>query len=508
MIIDSHVHFCGNGDPYDPDAGVKLVRNAMRAGIGACVASHVITTGPDGGAFPSSAKLRAANDFAAVQARKNPGRLCFFVYLNPQNPDWESELRRGIQNGAVGIKLWIALKNPSGGLEETAAVLRAAAAARLPVLLHVFNRTGGNLPGEIDMAEFAYLSRAVPDCVMIAGHTGGNWRESSGMLKYCSPNTFWELGGSNPDRGMVDGILKFCPPERLLYGSDAPGRAFFPQIWKILESRLSDAERELVFCRNAQRIFRIPDPASCGEIEPFAGIPLPPGMEEDHFCFCGKYPFDRRPAVTPSDFDRLLASSGFTCAYPAAFECIFHIDLLESNQEFQSQCAGLHRLRPLAVVNPDAHNWEAVLDHALSSGAFAGIWVSPAFHCWKLPDRRFYGFFRRCKEAELPVWINCGFAEPRFFHSSLRIRPVEDAEILDFLKEAPEIACVFQGRIPPGVLPRRKKCRWVLSSLSDYGGKLESFLRMENAPELVWGSEFPFRDLREVRASVSAQNRS
>ena len=119
MIIDSHVHFCGNGDPYDPDAGVKLVRNAMRAGIGVCVASHVITTGPDGGAFPSSAQLRAANDFAAVQVRKNPGRLCFLVYLNPQNPDWELELERGIRNGAVGVKLWVALKNADGTLEET-----------------------------------------------------------------------------------------------------------------------------------------------------------------------------------------------------------------------------------------------------------------------------------------------------------------------------------------------------------------------------------------------------
>ena len=506
MIIDSHVHFCGTRKPYEPDLGAELVRSAMRSGVGACIASHVFNDPAyGGGAYPASAPLRRMNDFAAEQARRNRGRLYFLVYLNPQNPDWELELERGIRNGAVGVKLWVALKNADGTLEETEAVLRRAAEAGLPVLLHVFNRTGGNLPGEIDMAEFAFLSRTVPDCVMIAGHTGGNWRESLGMLEACSPNAFWETGGSNPDRGMVDGILRFCPPERLIYGSDAPGRAFFPQIWKILESRLSDRERELVFCRNALRIFRIPEPAPCVPEEKTSEAHLPPGMEEDHFCFCGKYPFDRRDAVTPSALETLLERHGIEAAYPASFECVFHIDLLESNQDFLAQCDGLRRVRPLAVVNPGAHSWRTVLDSARLGRGFAGVWISPAFHNWKLSDRAHRDFFRRCADYGIPLWINCGFAEPRFFHASLKMRAVEDSEIRDFLNDAPENAYVFQGKMPFPGLPAGKGCRWVLSGLTDFSGRLEQCLLMENAPELVWGSEFPFRDIGEVRASASAQ---
>ena len=302
---------------------------------------------------------------------------------------------------------------------------------------------------------------------------------------------------------MVDGLLKFCPPERLLYGSDAPGRSFFPQIRKILERALTVQERELVFWRNALKIFRVPEPPPCEEIQMGASLPLPPGQEEDHFCFCGKYPFDRRPIVTPREWESLLAGLGVEVAYTAAFECIFHIDLLESNQDFLEQCAGLQRVRPLAVVNPCAHNWSAVLDQ-VSSGAFAGAWVSPVLHCWNLAGKSCHAFFLRCAELGIPVWINCGFGEARFFHVSQKIRPLEDSEIRDFLECAPRNAYVFQGRIPPAGLPQDGNCRWVLSALTDFPGKLEAFLRMENPPELVWGSEFPFRTPDSVRDCVAA----
>ena len=493
MIIDSHVHFCLEAETDDSESGRKLIQSSMHAGISACVASNVVAeTSCGGGAYPSSAHLRRVNDFAAKQVRKNQGRLHFLVYLNPQNPDWEAELEHGIRDGAVGIKLWIALKNSRGGLEETKAVLQKAAEVQLPVLLHVFNRTGGNLPGEIDMTEFAALSRAVPACIMIAGHTGGNWRESSSMLDYCSPNTFWETGGSNPDYGMVDGILKSCPPERLLYGSDAPGRAFFPQIRKILESSLSPAEQELVFCQNALKIFRIPCPLPVMEIAERAASRRNLEMKEDHFCFCGKYPFDRRDAVTPSEWDNQLQKLGIGTAYTAAFECIFHVDLLESNQDFLKQCEGTQRVRPLAVVNPAAHNWNAVLDKIYSGGGFSGIWVSPAFHCWNLSDKCHQVFFRRCAELDIPIWINCGFSEARFFHASLKIRSVEDCEIREFMKNAPQNVYVFQGCLPPGELPVRTDCFWCLSAFADSGSRLEQFLQM-GPQKLVWGSEFPFR---------------
>ena len=229
MIIDSHVHFSAGWDGRS-DAGLQLVRSAMPYGIGACVVSHLFGRNMANLHFPDSASVRAANRFAAEQSALNPGRLFFMGYINPQNPDWMTEFDSCLRQGACGIKLWVSLKDSSGSLENTVKVLRRSASAGKAVYLHVFNRTGGDLPGEIDMAEFIELAQTVPECRIIAGHTGGNWRRSAEIVKHCPENVWMETGGSNPDHGMVDGILKFCPPERLLYGSDGPGRAFFPQI--------------------------------------------------------------------------------------------------------------------------------------------------------------------------------------------------------------------------------------------------------------------------------------
>ena len=65
--IDSHIHFPA-GCERQPDIGSRLIRNAMRNGIGACVVSHVFgeKMGPDLH-FPSSEGIRLANRFAAAQ---------------------------------------------------------------------------------------------------------------------------------------------------------------------------------------------------------------------------------------------------------------------------------------------------------------------------------------------------------------------------------------------------------------------------------------------------------
>ena len=368
--IDSHIHFPA-GCERQPDIGSRLIRNAMRNGIGACVVSHVFgeKMGPDLH-FPSSEGIRLANRFAAVQCRLNPGRLFFMGYVNPQNPDWQEEMDRSIADGACGIKLWVSLKDAHGSLENTVRVLRGAALRKMPVYLHVFNRTGGNLPGEIDMAEFAELAQTVPDCRMIAGHTGGNWRRSAEIIARCPDNAWMETGGSNPDLGMVDGILKFCPPERLLYGSDAPGRAFFPQIWKILESSLSEADREKVFFRNAVDLLKLPEPLPIAE--PLAvpqNVPGPANI--DYCCFCGHYPFERRPEVSPEQLEKRLEQEGIESAYTAGFEAIFG---RASNREFLNRCRGLRRVKPLASVDPADPECDSLLREIASDPGWHGIW--------------------------------------------------------------------------------------------------------------------------------------
>ena len=488
MIIDSHVHFPA-GCEARPDIGSRLIRSAVPFGIGACVVSHIFgkDMGPDM-RFPSSDGIREANLFAAAQCRLNPGRLFFMGYINPQNPDRTSEMDRCIALGACGFKLWVSLKDRHGSLENTAAVLRYAAALDKPVYLHVFNRTGGNLPGEIDMNEFRELAETVPECKMIAGHTGGNWRKSAEIISPCPENVWMETGGSNPDFGMVDGILKFCPPERLLYGSDAPGRAFYPQIWKILESSLDPAGRERVFCRNAMELLDLPQPPACPG--PVLQRQEVPGQENiDYCCFCGHYPFESRPEVSPGRLETLLKQEKIECAFTADFSTIFTREPARANRRFLHECENLERVRPLAAADP---NRAEILSEILSEPGWAGLWLSPAFHHWRLDDPAYGGFLRQCAKADKPVFINCGFYEPRFYHSKLSLREVSDAELITFLKSSPFEHCIIQGKIPPPEAKDLPDCRWCRIRLTDCPGTSPL------GKLLVRGSEFPFRHLAET----------
>ncbi len=500
-IVDFHVHF-PPGCESRPDIGTQLIRNAMPYGIAACVVSHLF------GKYmgenircPLPQGVRQANLFAADQCRLNPGRLFFMGYINPQNPDWMEEMDRCIALGACGIKLWVSLKDADGSMENTVKVLRRAAALGKCVYLHVFNRTGGNLPGEITMAEFAELARAVPACRMVAGHTGGNWRRSAEIIEHCPENVWMETGGSNPDYGMVDGILKFCPPERLLYGSDGPGRAFFPQIWKYLESSLAPADLERVFFRNALELLQLPEPLPADG--PRAVPQTAPGPEKiDHCCFCGHYSFEPRPELSPSELESRLEEADIGQAYTADLETVFSSDLIDGNRKFLSACRELKRVRPLAVIDPSRPDRETVLDEVLSDPGWCGLWLSPAFHLWRPDDPSFAGFFRRCAAGGKHLFINCGFYEPRFFAPELRIRTVPDGELMNFLKEYRFERCIIQGVIPPDGAGELPHCLWSYTRLTDLGGALDRVMKLPSAPKLVRGSEFPFRHLQETLAAA------
>ena len=496
MIIDSHVHFPAGWDGRS-GAGRQLVRSAMPYGIGACVVSHLFGRNMANLHFPDSASVRAANRFAAEQSALNPGRLFFMGYINPQNPDWMTEFDSCLRQGACGIKLWVSLKDPSGSLENTVKVLRRAASAGKAVYLHVFNRTGGNLPGEIDMAEFIELAQTVPECRMIAGHTGGNWRRSAEIVKHCPENVWMETGGSNPDFGMVDGILKFCPPERLLYGSDGLGRAFFPQIWKIRESSLSSADQDRVLHRNALELLNLPEPPE-PDVPPAVPQPAPGPEKIDYCCFCGHYPYEKRPDHSPEQLEKLLEEEGIEAAYTADFGAIFGG---ASNRDFLERCRGLHRVKPLAAVDPADPEYDALLEETAADPAWQGIWLSPAFHRWKLDDPAYTTFLRRCAEVGKPVFINCEFYEPRFYHPDLHIRPVADGELRSFLARSPFELCIIQGKIPLAGAGDPRHCLWCYTRLSD-GSAMSSVMAGADVPKLVRGSEFPFRHLHETLAAT------
>ena len=497
MVIDSHVHFPFSLPVPEEEWGKFLVERAARSGISAVIVSDVFIRGrKDAGSYPSSAALRFANSYAAEQAAKNPGRLYFLAYLNPQNPDWEEELSHAVADGAVGVKLWVALKDANGSLENSVKVLKKAAAMGLPVLIHVFARAEANSPGEVDIAEFVELSRRVPECVLIGGHSGANFRESTGMFQCASENTYWDISGTNPDCSMVPEILKEVSPGKVLFGSDGPGRSFSAQMHKVTLAPLSDETKKQLLCDNILKVYDLPGLYT----GPLPSSPLSASVvapHEDHFVFCGRWPFFEKGEITPAELEKVLEENDIEKAFTVSFDNMFRIDLFNANREFRKACASLKRVRPLAVVDPEARNISALLDDAAENQA-PGVWFSPAL-LGQMPDSaKALKLYEECVKRGLPVYLNCRLGEERFRHRSLVLRNIEFKDLAGFFNAAPHHEYIIQGVAPAPEIPR-KDCRFTFERLTDGECGIENYLAQGGKKEaLVRGSEYPFREVSQT----------
>jgi predicted TIM-barrel fold metal-dependent hydrolase len=500
MIIDIHTHV-----PQASSWPLFLAEN-RRNGVVVTVVSSLGTSGwPH---YPTAEIVREANEQARALAATAPGHVLWFSYLNPQLPNWAEELDFCLDQGAAGIKLWVALRDSEGRSDACDAVAARAGERQIPVLIHTWNRTDANLPGEFDSAHFADLARNHPGTRFIAAHAGANWRQAKGL---CGDllNVMVDISGGYPQYGMLEELVAEFGPDRVLYGSDALGRSLPSQIAKVQFANVPESVREQVLWRNAAGLLGLDKAALVHAqavwetLDPLSDPQPMPNLQVDHFCYCGSWPFrDDLPDTTPLQLDSLLARTGFSHAFVASSTGVFAYDTLAANSRFASACSGLERIRPLATLCPFAANWRVQIAAAVKG--FAGAVVHPYFHAWRLDDEAYDGFWLELAASGLPVWINLCTEDWR-----LRLRGTEPHqttpdELLAFLSRAPENRYVFQGASVPLITAalaktKRRDMVFDISRLIDTTTALPAICRQHGADRLVLGSEFPFRDLRTVR---------
>jgi hypothetical protein len=501
MIIDVHAHLTPDGKDCLP-----AIRDACRRnGVSRVLISSIGRWSH----YPAAEEVRAANDEARAFAERSDGLAKWLAYLNPQNEDWREELDRCLAGGPVGLKLWVCLKDASGSLDNTLAVIRHAAERKLPALIHTFHKVT-NFPGEITLEEFATLAERCPAAKLIAAHAGGHWRHSLGILRDRAPNAAVDISGCFPQKGMVEALVRDLGADRVLFGSDMLGRSLASQLAKVVFARISEDQKERILSGNALAIF---GPA-VASTEPQTDLPLRPAsalpdLRTDHFCFCGRWPFYDTDCGTPAELDRLLAASGIEKAYTGDLGSIYRVDLEQANAEFLESAQGAPRVAPLATLNPRAHNWRQVIQY-LKPG-FAGAIVYPYLHNWQLGDPTALEFFRRCAEKGIPLWINCRLGDERFHHTGLAWRPVPAEELARFGTAAPANSYVFQGLTAPEIcgfleqVPGDTRFCFEISRLTDHTSALDQVIGKHGLSHLVMGSEFPLRDIRAVRWAAQRQ---
>lgn len=203
---------------------------------------------------PSPDELRQQNDEVLEALQFAPDRLLGFVYLNPKHLQASlDELDRCVAQGPmVGVKLWVATKANSPNLSPL--VERATELGAL-VFQHSWLKVGGNLSGESSPHDVAELAKRHSRATIVCGHAGGDWEQGIRAIRDCE-NVSVDLGGGDPTAGFVEMAVRELGAERVLFGSDVPGRSFATQLAKVLGAQISPAAKQLIFADNLKRLLK------------------------------------------------------------------------------------------------------------------------------------------------------------------------------------------------------------------------------------------------------------
>lgn len=246
-IWDGHCHINAYGGTPAERMG-KMLAVADRMGV----SKLCIYMGTAFHYEPDAEQLRKANDEVLEAVAAWPDRLLGWVYLNPKLLEVSlAELERCVANGPmVAIKLWVAQNCDSF---EVDAIVKRAQELKAPVFQHTWEKITGNLPGESSAVDLARLAERHPDATIICGHTGGDWEQGIRAIKPYA-NVYADLAGGDPTAGFTEMAVRELGAERVIYGSDIPGRSFASQLAKVTGARISDAEKALILSGNLKRI--------------------------------------------------------------------------------------------------------------------------------------------------------------------------------------------------------------------------------------------------------------
>ena len=203
------------------------------------------------GQHPSTDEVAAINN-AVHQLMRDCPRARGLAYLNPCHEQRAlAELKRCIDLGFSGIKLWIATQAHD---PLNFAIYEAAIENALPVLLHSFNKASGQKPHESTPWHVAEAARRYPECTFIMAHTAADFIAGTESVVGLA-NVVVDISGTYGEKGMVEYAAARLGADKVLFGSDMPGSDLYHNLGKVTGAQISTEQRDMILCGTAERIF-------------------------------------------------------------------------------------------------------------------------------------------------------------------------------------------------------------------------------------------------------------
>ena len=242
MIIDIHAHIWGSRI----EENKRSILTAMeRYNIDRVYVSGLRSTWSD------EEEIRFLNGAVAQYIKEEPERIGGAVYINPTHSNTLDVVKRAIEEqGFEMIKCWCCTFADDPSVDP---VMEYAEAAGVPVLFHSFKKSTVQVKNETTGVHVANIARRHPRTKILMAHLGGNPYDGIPAIRDCKNVWCDNSGGSFFKGDDMNYTLENISPERVLFGTDMPG-CCGSNIGQILGADLTDAERELIFYKNAQKI--------------------------------------------------------------------------------------------------------------------------------------------------------------------------------------------------------------------------------------------------------------
>jgi len=253
VIIDSHLHvFFSRTKEWKPLIEQTLHHMEINGIYQTCIMPHPQFTGT---IFPNKDEMRFQAETLAEITTAYPGRFYPLLFICPMLPyEFTLELIESyiVKGPLIGAKFHISLYADHERYEPIYSFLEDH---DLPLLFHAWYKTVQHAALESDPSHIANMARKHPKLRILMAHLTGSKIRGIQDIKQC-PNVLLDTSGSEPEEGYLQRAIAELGPERVLYGSDYPIRAFSTQLARIASADLSPDVREKILCSNAQQFFR------------------------------------------------------------------------------------------------------------------------------------------------------------------------------------------------------------------------------------------------------------
>lgn len=197
---------------------------------------------------PDFKDVEAGNNHVIEAIQDYPDEITGFCFLNPRDlVHCREEAERCVRDGVMqGIKLWISARCSEPSVFEVAKI---AEDLRVPLLVHCWNKATGNYRFESTSRDVAILAEAFPSLSIIAAHVSG-MQEIGVMDLAAYPNVYVDTSGADSESGILEFAVRELGAERLLFGSDYPGRTYGGALGRILAAKISREDKIKILGQN------------------------------------------------------------------------------------------------------------------------------------------------------------------------------------------------------------------------------------------------------------------